>query len=237
MADLREGNGSGQAYPLQDMPRAAIQAIYHHATGKTENMSQSFTGNVLVSSDDIDNLHQMILDQLGVHAVEYGPTVTVVIKQANERAITHSSWAHYKHVSTISNDVTSEITIRYEFVLSVQNTPGPQRCIITVNVDSALPVLKSRDKDFEESWPFWLFISREWETAKVSIDFVDFMVARGFVNIVEEWFNGLKKSVAPLKNRRLIQQFNVFDNISIQVGRFGFAAFLAMYIFINSTFS
>jgi hypothetical protein len=235
MTGMTTNGQEGSNHPLKDLPAAAIQAIYHHATGKTESMSHDLSNNVIVSAEDIDNLHRMVLDQLGVHSVAFGPTVTVVVKQANSRTLTHSSWEHFKSLFTISNEVTSEVTLRYEFLVEIQQAIGPQRCVITVNLDSALPLLEHKERNADAPFSYWMWISREWETAKVTIDFVDFMVARGFLNVIEEWFKGLKPSPKPILGGALIKKFAAFENASLQAGRVGFAIFLAVFVYLRGS--
>lgn len=228
-------DNSNNALPLADLPPAALQAIYHHVTGKTENMSQFFEGNVLIRSADIDRLHQMVLDQIATHHVDFGPTVTVEVKHSNERSFHHSSWSHFKSVITTSNEVTSEITLKFEFVLNLQNTIGPQRCSISVLLDSALPLLNDADHSETRAWGYWALVSRKWPTARVSIDFVDFMVARGFNNVVEEWFKSLEKSPTPELNQNIFDRYKVFAAIFDQMGRVGFAIFLSLFVFLKGT--
>lgn len=83
--DLRDAN-SAAVVPLDSLPKTALQAVYHAVTGKTENLAKEFRGNVIVTADDIDRLHAMLLDQLGLHGPALGPTVTVVVKHSNQRA-------------------------------------------------------------------------------------------------------------------------------------------------------
>jgi hypothetical protein len=53
--------------PIASLPKTALQAIYHAVTGKTENLARSLTGNVVISSADVDRLYEMLLDQLDIH--------------------------------------------------------------------------------------------------------------------------------------------------------------------------
>jgi hypothetical protein len=232
MTEIAGNNGGGNgASPLVDLPAGALQALYHHVTGKTENMSQSFEGNVVITSQDVDRLHQMILDQIATHHVDFGPTVTVEVKHSNERSFHHSSWEHYKSVVPVNNEVTSEITIKFELILNLQNTAGPQRCVISILLDSALPLIEDKNRVQNRPWAFWIFISKDWTTAKISIDFVDFMVARGFANVVDEWFKGLDSSPTPKINKMLLDKYNIFASLSGQMARIGFAIFLGLYIY------
>jgi len=227
------GAANSNGFSLENLPAAARQAIYHHVTGKTETLSQHFKKNVIITANDFDHLHGMLCDQLGTLHKEYGPTTTVEVKLADSRNMTHSSWEHYKKVSTITTEVTSEIILKMEFVLNIQDTPGPQRCVVSVGCDSALPLLVNKDDAENVPLSFWHFISEDWQTVTVTIDFVDFMVARGFASIVDAWFKTLKPTPAASNNKKKLENYRLLSNLSGQVGRLGMAAFLATFALIK----
>jgi hypothetical protein len=79
------------ALSLDSLPKTALQAIYHAVTGKTESMSKSLRGNVLVTSADFDRLYQMLREQMGHYTLLAEPTVTVVVKCDSSRTVTYSS--------------------------------------------------------------------------------------------------------------------------------------------------
>ena len=44
---------------------------------------------------DFDRLYGMLVDQLGIHEKVIEPTVTVVVKHANGKTVTYSSWERF----------------------------------------------------------------------------------------------------------------------------------------------
>jgi len=220
--------------PLESLPKTALQAIYHAVTGKTESLAKELKGNVIVTSADIDRLYGMLLDQLGIHEKVIDPTVTVVVKQANEKSVTYSSWERYKKLLLNNHEITSEISLKLEFVIQLPETPQHQRCIVNVNLDSALPVI-SEKKAFSDMEPLGMFIffRREWPTVDLSIDFVDFLVAKSFVNVVEEWFGTLQHTPQKKFNNFLLRHYQVLRESLGQFGRIGLAAFLGGYVWFN----
>jgi hypothetical protein len=193
-------SNNNEIISLDSLPKSALQAIYHSVTGKTESMSKELTGNVVVNIDDIERLYQMFIDQLGIHQCIIDPTVTVVAKHENQKSYTYSSWKRFKNLRVNNHELTSEISIKLEFVIQIPGTPQPQRCVINLNIDSSLILLiKEKEKlPGSEVFGFYFFFNRNWKTVELTIDFVDFLIARSFVGIVEEWFSSLQKT--PSKN-------------------------------------
>lgn len=235
-AGVVSGGGYGGGIDVAALPKTAVQALYHAATGKTENLSREFDGNVIIKGRDIERLYDIIIDQLRLYKIVAGPTVTVVVKNTNKKSTTYSSWERFSCLMTSGSDVTSEVILRFEFIISVPNTCIDQRCIINVGLDSSLPLLCKRDEDSSdaESLGFILFMKKKWRSVSVSIDFVDFLIAKSFVNIVEEWFSSLEKTPENKLNDILFEWFDVSRSLLGQTGRLGMAAFFCGYALFSS---
>jgi len=203
--------GGGDIVQIDSLPKTALQAIYHAVTGKTESLSKNINGNVIISSADIDRLYEMLLDQLAIHEKVIEPTCTVVVKNENQRSTTYSSWERFKALRVSNHDVTSEITLKLEFVIKLPETPNPQRCIVNVNLDSALPIInkdKSKEPPSPQDLGFIIVVGSNWRTVSLSIDFVDFLVAKAFMAVVEEWFSTLNKTPINRFNDILLKNFD-----------------------------
>lgn len=231
MASLGPSAGT---FDIGSLPRSIVQAVYHVATGKTENMKKSLHGDVLISFNDLKSLHNALTEQMEHYDIVSGPTVTVVVKLANERSITYSSWERFEKLEVSSNELTSDITIKYELVFRLPKTETDQRCIINIKLDSSLPVISdSKHMRQMSNLGFALLYAQEWESAVISIDFVDFLIAKVFCTVVEEWFKQLKRSSAPVRMPNLRHYHRIFDVLSAQIGRLGMALFFAIFAWIS----
>ncbi len=174
----------------------------------------------------------MLLDQLGIHNNVTEPTVTIVIKNKVGKATTYSSWARYKALCVNNHEMTSEFSLKLEFVLDLSEAKSPQRCIVFINLDSSLPVIERRSEEAEraEAIGFFLVLRTEWETVKISIDFVDYLIAKSFSGLVEEWFNTLEELTSGSVNSYLLSKFDLIRTVFGQLPRFGFSCYLAAYV-------
>lgn len=221
---------------LEEIPKTTLQQIYNAITGKTENMRRVFAGNVKILSSDIDNLHQKISDQLAIHENVVKPVVSVDVKDARGQSITYSSWERYKSLGLTEGEVTSEFTLNYELLIRLPNTTGPQKCIINILLDSALPVINDHQKRLAESdvAGIVLLMRRQWQTVFVTIEFVDFLIARSFMGIVSEWFDGLDKSRELKYNEILFKCRETLLRATSQSARIGFAFYLIFCAYFSN---
>lgn len=217
---------------LDKLPRSFVQALYHAVTGKTESLSSVLRGNVAVNINDIQRLYDMLHQRIEHYNPLVSPTVTVVVEDEDNHSFSHSSWEHFKLFNNHSVKITSEVTIKFEFLLQPPNTQAPQRCIINVLIDSGLPVVV-RDggpKDFD---PWLISILNDWRTVKSKIEFVDFLIAKTFESTIEEWF----KSLESVPKSRFVSFISLkmmsIRMASAHLGRIGAALFLAGYLYFN----
>ncbi len=218
---------------LEAMPRTALQAIYHAVTGKTENLSKTLRKNVIIRYADVEQLYIRMKQQIEHYSLVAEPTVTVVLKQADSKSVQYSSWEKFRLFQVNSTEITSELNLRFEFLTQIPNTPAPQRFVININLDSGLPFAQHKEGSELESpyFSFFYFVSKSFPTVNISIDFVDFLIAKIFAASVEEWFNGIEV----IKNSRsfmyLFERLDILDTIIAQFGRVGMAVFLISYVY------
>lgn len=232
-----EIGAAGDRVPIDKLPTTALQAIYHAVTGKTESMTKQLTGSVIIERKDVQNLHGMLLDQLGQYQAVCDPTVTIVTKYDNDKSVTYSSWERFQALQVHHLDVTSEILIKIEVVLRLPSTPIDQRLVISIVLDSALPIIRKMGANGEEveAFGFFLFIRKDWQTVKLSIDFVDFLVARAFSGVVEEWFDKLAPTPKSSLNNLILTSSDTIASFLRESPRVGMAVFVASFVIFKGS--
>lgn len=236
MEQNSESQGLIDHLSVEKIPKTLLQAIYHEVTGKTETLSKTLSGNVVVRIDDLIRLFDMVRNQMEHYKVVFAPVSNVIVKYNNEKSMNYSSWERFEAIEINDVDVVSEIIIRIEFGIHLPSTPQPQRFILNISIDSSLPILigKKQGSFSPESFGFFFVTRQPWPTVRISIDFVDFLVAKIFSNVVEEWFKGLEKTPESVLNEKLFRNFSNIQSIYGQFGRIGMAIFLMSYILFSS---
>lgn len=226
---------SNHALSLSELPNSALQAIYHAVTGKTESMSRDHYGNVVVRFHDIRNIVHQIVDQLKIHHNVCDPTITIVTKYDNEKSVTHSSWERFEKLQENQTDVTSEITIKLETVIRIPNTVSDQRITVSLNIDSAMPLILEDKKKKHEKFDFGFFIfSRQpWRTVTYKIEFVDFLVAKNFASTIDDWFKALPKQAESKPWQIVFANMPIIERTLHQISYAGASAFLFSFVYFK----
>jgi hypothetical protein len=123
-------------------------------------------------------------------------------------------------------EVTSEIIIRYEFLLQMPGTDKPQRYVVTVDIDSKLPLVGKPEAEMPIPW----FVFRDFPSLTVSIDFIDYLCAKNFLQLVESWYNMLEVSKCPQWLVWLSKTQINWKFFFSRVGYLGAAAFIWVYL-------
>lgn len=74
-------------------------------------------------------------------------------------------------------------------------------------------------------------ISRSlWHTVEIKIDYVDFVVAKNFLHVIQAWAEGLEKTPEDKSAKRILSSLKHIGDIAPQFGRLGACAFLISYV-------
>lgn len=216
---------------IVQLPISAIQALYHAVTGKTENLSQNFRGDFVVRKSDLDQLHTKIHQQLEQYETLAPPTVSVKVVLENQEHQQFSSWERFSAMDSSRAEVVSEVTVKYEFLLRLPNIENPQRYVLNINVDSRLPVVSSGQEDSPVPW----FIIYSVPTLDVSIDFVDYLCAKNFMQVVEGWFNSLERVKRNKWVEKLALSRTNWGFAFSRISSLNVAVFLFLFAYLNDS--
>jgi hypothetical protein len=113
VSDLRRQDGQPDALVIHPVPASTLQALYHAATGKTENLQKRFTKNFLVRRHGIEQLYIKILQQLDLFERVAGPTVTIKVGFHNHESQQFSSWERFKIFDMRKAEIVSAVVIKF----------------------------------------------------------------------------------------------------------------------------
>jgi hypothetical protein len=231
--DLGAQDAQADVLVINPVPASTLQALYHAATGKTENLQKQLTNNFIVHRNDIEQLYIKVLQQLVIFDCIAGPTVTIKVGFHNHESQQFSSWERFKIFDMGKAEIVSEVVIKFEFLIRLPDLTTPQRYVLNIAIDSKLPMV-SNEEGYRGFSAFRFFYRlEEIPSLTVSIDYIDYIFAKNFVQIVEDWFDTLETSPSwkwrswatdlPFTWRLI---FSRFSNI-------GAAAFVALYAYLK----
>lgn len=207
---------------------SVVQALYHAATGKTENLTKRLAKNYIIRKNDIDQLYHKLKQQLDQYEIVAGPTVTILVKFQNKENHQFSSWERFQIFDSGKHELVDDVIIKLEFVVRIPSTPEPQRYIVTVDIDSRLAVVEQAMQS-----KFILIYIEDLPSIVASVDYIDYVCAKNFIQTIEDWFDSLEES----PNSRLLQLLRRSDipykDIFLAVGNLSAAAFIGVFGYLK----
>ena len=175
------------------------QHIYHQITSRTENIEKSYNENYILCFGDVEQLHHKIKQVFEIHNV-IAVTESVTAFFLKDRKEQYSSFERFSNYNPNLVSPIVSVLLEYNISIVVPGTSKPQTYKITVNLSSRVGILKKIEED-DPDMP-WFIRSRIFSPAITArIDYVDYVVARTFLEGIEEWVCGCKKNslCKPLK--------------------------------------
>jgi hypothetical protein len=176
-----------------------LQSIYNELTGKTEQVGKSYSKSYQIDFSDLEQLHLKIsqaCEQYNVVATNMSATVFYLDDTRDQ----FSSFDRFKLHNSGSTSQVESVFLRYHILVVLPKTKATQAYTISVRIASRMTISKKMAKEFYGAMPA-IFKMMGNRVAVVDIEYVDYMLARNFLNIVDGWFNGLKTATTiPLLN-------------------------------------
>jgi hypothetical protein len=184
---VRVGEGDAR------LPVKVYQAVYHQVTGRTEQIRKRYTESILVDFTDIEQLHFKISQLCDVHNI-IAKNAIISIFHAKERKEQFTSFERLKIYNANSVSPTVSVVIKYNFSIIPAGLDQPQEYVVNVRLASRVAMFS----DDEDVAPFaqglWRYVGN---TTEVTIDYVDYVIARGFLEAFDEWMRGCKSTPRP----------------------------------------
>ncbi|WP_153162570.1 hypothetical protein [Zoogloea sp. 1C4] len=169
------------------------QDIYHQVTGRTEQIRKRYSDNLLIDFSDVEQLNIKIQQLCDVHKIVASNEVVSVFHEM-ERKEQFTSFERFRAYNSSTASPTVNLVLKYSFSIIPYGLRRPQEYTVSIRLASRVALLKQID---EEAPPFMrgrlaAFVAVN--TAEVTIDYADYVIARGFVEAFDEWIRGCQKS-------------------------------------------
>lgn len=174
---------------------SVAQAIYHHVTGKTERIFEAFSGVFKVELCHITQLHHKIAQTAQRHHQDEKNCSVDVALHKKER-VRSSSYERFSQMDWAVADPVSEIVYTYNFLshnnvapVGAELKPENYKILVTINQDTRFDTNSD-----EEEMPYYLRSLFTGKSIRVSINYVDYTIARAILAAVREWVDALPKA-------------------------------------------
>lgn len=171
------------------VPYKVYQDIYHQITGRTEQIKKRYSENLQIDITEIEQLHYKIMQLCGVHKV-VGKNETISIFHVKERKEQFTSFERFKLYNTNTSSPTFNVVLKYNFSIIPSGLQKPQEYVITIRLTSRVTLLGQLEKDMPPFMRGAFANAVSSNTAEISIEYADYVIARGFLEAFDEWING-----------------------------------------------
>lgn len=169
------------------------QDIYHQVTGRTEQVRKRYYDNLLVEFPEIEQLHFKVRQLCDVHKIVASNEVISVFHD-KERKEQFTSFERFRAYNANASSPTVSVVFKYNFSIILADLERPQEYVVSIRLTSRVAMLQQIE---QEAPPFMrgrLVGLVATNTAEVTIDYADYVIARGFLAAFDEWIQGCKKT-------------------------------------------
>lgn len=192
--------------------------IYEKVNARREETQKSYKDHIVVNFNDVKELHnktiQTIKSLTPNHSLPVG--VKIVVTHNGGEADKFASFDSFEKHNCTSPYSTTAIILIYNFTLFDSESNQFENYKVTNRINSRIAELKQIEKEAPPFLPKEFIYSMLTDTAKVSVEYTDYVKARHFIAMFDEWVKGCDENksnvvMEGLKSiSHLLRQFGVF---------------------------
>ncbi|WP_256844286.1 MULTISPECIES: hypothetical protein [unclassified Pantoea] len=209
------------------------QQIYQHITGTTEKTKHRCADNLLIDLDEIKQVHHKIEQISSTHNV-ISKNVSITVLHSHDRKEQFTSFDRFLLSTGISTSPTLSVIIKYNFAIlpvSRQLSPAmdvPNHYEVTVKLNSKIALQKEMEDDAPPFMRGKFITFMITNAAEVTVEYADYIIARGFVEAFKEWTDGCKRVSSKVP---LIQRLQFISHFIPSAIKFIFTVLILFYTY------
>lgn len=187
LAVVGEGTPSETKVSIQ-----LLQGIYHELTGKTEDVSKSYSDPFQATLSDFEQLNFRITQCCEQYNIQ-AENCSVKVYYINDTQETFSSFERFASFNAGTTSAVESVLITYNFLIVLPKAGKPQSYTLSVRLASRIAV----ESQMRDNMPFHLpkiLRTMGSRTGVVNVKYIDYAVARSLLNTADQWFDGLTKT-------------------------------------------
>lgn len=169
-----------------------LQGIYHELTGKTEDVSKSYSEPFQTVLSDFEQLNHRVTQCCEQYNIK-ASNCSVKVYYVNDTQETFSSFERFASFNAGTTSAVESVLVTYNFLIILPKIEKPQSYVMSVRFASRIAI----EKQMRENMPFdmpKILRAMGNRTGVVNVKYIDYTVARSLLNTVDQWFEGLPKA-------------------------------------------
>lgn len=167
------------------------QDIYHQVTGRTEQIRQRYSDNLLIEFSELEQLHHKIMQLCDIHNIVASNEVISVFHD-KERKEQFTSFERFRAYNSNATSPSVNVVLKYNFSIIPSGIQLPQEYVVTIRLTSRVATINQMENEAPEFMRGRFLNYLVENTAEVTIDYADYVIARGFLEAFDEWIRGCR---------------------------------------------
>ena len=174
-----------------------LQSIYNELTGKSEEVTRRYDIPIRVTLEDFIQLNHHV-EQMCEPMHIQSKTLSVTVYYDEDTRETFSSFERFRIMDTSSLRPVERIIFKYNFLIIPPKSRKPQNQVLTVQIASRATIMERfrRDNMPVRVLKIGIFGLGSY-TAIVTVQYVDYVMARNLLDGLERWVKGLPSNQFP----------------------------------------
>lgn len=188
-----------------------LQGIYNEITGKSEELTKGYNADFQLTFQDLEQLHTKISQLYEQYSIPtHNESVTVYYYKDTRE--TFSSFDRFRLFNKSSLSCVESVLMKYNFLIILPKTKKPQNYTISIRLASKITIAKKMEEDIPGTLRFIRVMGSQ--TARVTVNYVDYLVARNFIDAIDGWIQGLPKNETNSILKLLTKHSHYFPEIA-----------------------
>ncbi|MBD1996862.1 hypothetical protein H6G00_09550 [Leptolyngbya sp. FACHB-541] len=220
-----------------------IRAAFYYLNVKPDTELRLLPDGKILTVEDIKNLNEQIIDKLTIHDITANIT-SINFILSGRKVKDYSAWNEFERANWDAvNETVRSISVTWEILIKLPTSELPQKHSLKLRIGTAIP-----PKDM-----FQLFFSSDdvlelleaGAAGVCKVDFVNHIIAIELLNIVSNWYEGLKDApktdeiqrVLKKQERLLLELIRNFIPILFLILTYSYSPYLLPFFGIGNNVS
>jgi len=214
VVEVMDDTSSNNIVRHEDIQLDMYLKIHDKVNARSEEVSKSYNDNILVCFQDIRELHLKTLQSIrSLNPAKNNLGIRIAVSHHEGESEKFNSFEQFEKHNITSPNPTSNIILLYTFTLFNADTEEFENYKIINQVRSRVGELQQIEKEAPPFISSAIISSMVTTTARITIHYCDYVKARHFTAMFDEWIKGCDESenlkiIGPLKRiSHLVRKF------------------------------
>lgn len=228
MVNPRPDRSAGNIVQQADSAFDLFFKIQEKVNARSEELSKSYKENLLVKFSDIKELHHKTIQSINsLKPANNTVGLRIAISHHEGESEKFNTFEDFERHNITGPNPTSDVVMTYDFTLYDPSSKSFENYKLINQIRSRVAQLKQLEKEAPPFVSRALLSSLVTTTAKITVQYEDYVKARHFTAMFDEWVRGCDES-------KSIRFFNSLKPYSHLITRFGQLFIFALLAYFTS---